>query len=147
MARRIRSRGGGVAAYDIRQGERLDYSENESYLLQTDSDSYRGDRVRRLSGTSIVRPGYRIIGSQAGAESEQVVIPRVLKVVSPLTGQGPADPRDTGRYANYDLGVVQVRRLRVARRVAPNSGFKVIRPKQTPIRRYDTAGNGIVSLY
>jgi hypothetical protein len=101
-------------------------------------------RARVLSGKGVESPGYTIIGTQPGAESDGLVVPRVLKMVSPLSGQGPADPRATGRYSGMDASVRTVRIIRQSRAVPPNTGSVVVRPPRNALRRMDTRGQGTV---
>lgn len=113
-----------------------------TYLVR---GSVSSRRARVLSGRGILTPGYRIIGTQADAMSDNLTGVRVLKMVSPLTGQGPADPRATGYFAGMNLSIQPVRVVRAAKSVAPNTGSVVVRPPRTAVRRLDTKGAGTVS--
>jgi len=104
-------------------------------------------RARILSGRGIEQPGYRIIGTQPGALDEGLVVPRVLKMVSPLTGQGPADPRDTGYFYGMDFTILQPRIVRQRKAVASNTGYTVVRPPRTFVRRMDNRGVGSIGSY
>lgn len=102
----------------------------------------RARSVRTLSGRGTFTPGYRLIANKDEGLAPVVV----LKMVSPLTGQGPASPYATGRY--YMLGsndVATPNIVRVQKSVPPNSNFKVVRPPLNAIRRMDTRGQGTVS--
>lgn len=101
-------------------------------------------RPRILTGRGTFAPGYIIRGEQPGALSEGVVNVRVLKMVSPLTGQGPASPFATGRYYEMNFDVLPVRIVRQQRAVAPNTGSKVVRPPRTALRRLNNSGQGTV---
>lgn len=103
--------------------------------------------VRVLSGRGIDQPGYTIIGTQPDGLSEVLTGVRVLKMVSPLTGQGPTDPRATGYFANMDDSVVGVKIARVQKSVAPNTNLTVVRPPKTAIRRLNNAGQGTVEYF
>lgn len=115
---------------------------NSDYLLRPALGT-RSARV--LSGRGTFSPGYTIRGAQPGALSEDIQSVRVLKMVSPLTGQGPADPMATGRYANRNAEVVQARILRKQKAVAPNTGQTVVVRPKTALRRLDSRGAGVVS--
>lgn len=98
--------------------------------------------VRVLSGRGTFAPGYRLIANR----NEGLAPITVLKMVSPLTGQGPASPYATGRY--YMLGSSNVATpniIRVLKSVPPNTNSKVVRPPLNAIRRMDTRGQGTVS--
>ncbi len=118
---------------------------NPDFLLAESNPYVVRSGIKRLSGRGTVTPGYRVRGEQPGASAEGVQNVTVLKITSPLSGQGPASPLATGRYANYNLNVVGVNRIRVARSVPPNQNSKVVRPKLTSIRRLDGKGQGTVS--
>lgn len=133
------NRAGGGSAYD--RSNAVDLT-NPVYLTRPELGARR---VRVLSGSGIENPGYTIIGTQAGALDEGVRNIRVLKMVSPLTGQGPASPLATGRYYGMNYDVLPVRIMRMAKVVAPNTNSKVVRPPRTAVRRMDTRGQGTVS--
>lgn len=102
--------------------------------------------VRTLSGRGTVAPGYTIIGTQDDAYTRGIKRVKVLKMVSPLTGQGPADPMATGRHVGMNGEVLTPRIVRQAKTVASNTGSKVIRPPRTALRRMTGSGQGIVSF-
>lgn len=111
---------------------------NPQYILPEDSSRRRSAKV--LSGRGVEQPGYRLIENA----QEGIADVKVVKQVSQLTGQGPASPRETGRYANMDENVVGVTRRSVSKAVAPNTGSKVVRPPRTALRRMDNSGTGSV---
>jgi hypothetical protein len=115
---------------------------NPQYLLRPALGS-RSARI--LSGRGTFAPGYTKIGEQPGGLQDGIQSVRVLKMVSPLTGQGPASPLATGRYANMNYNVLSPRILRRARAVAPNTGSTVVIRPKTAIRRMDQRGQGVVS--
>lgn len=100
--------------------------------------------ARILSGRGTFAPGYTIIGDQPDAMAETLQPVRVLKMVSPLTGQGPADPRATGFFYGMDYGVLPARILRQRRAVPANQGYTVVVRPRTAIRRMDNRGVGTV---
>src|SRR5437879_517420 len=112
------------------------------FLLRQDRGS---QRARILTGRGTVAPGFTRIGEQSGARSEGIAGVRVLKMVSPLTGQGPADPKATGRYFGMSASILPARVVRQQKTVAPNTGSVVVRPKRTAIRRMTGSGQGVVS--
>lgn len=97
--------------------------------------------ARRLSGRGTFAPGYRLRGEGKSAPSESYASVDIVKRVSPLDGQGgKANPLFYGRSAN----TLNVRTVRQARSVAPNTGSKVIRPPRTAIRRMTGSGQGVI---
>lgn len=108
--------------------------------------SFGARRARILTGRGTFEPGYRLVGTGPGGLDEGVRDIRVLKMVSPLTGQGPASPLATGRYYGLNFQVLRPRILRVQKAVSSSSfGVqKVVRPPRNAIRRLDTRGQGTV---
>jgi hypothetical protein len=100
--------------------------------------------VRTMTGRGTYAPGYVIPGEQAGGLAEGLVPVRVVKMVSPLTGQGPADPRATGYFFGMDFSILAPRIYRQAKSVPTNTGLKVVRPPRSAIRRMDNRGQGTV---
>lgn len=112
---------------------------NPQYLLRQDVSART---ARTLSGRGTFSPGYRLVANR----QDGLAGVKVLKMVSPLTGQGPASPSATGRY--FMLGSSAIgspTRIRVQRSVAPNTNSKVVRPPLSAIRRMNTRGQGTVS--
>jgi hypothetical protein len=117
---------------------------NPQYFLREES-GIRSARV--LSGRGVVYPGYRLVGQGKSAPSEGLQSVNIVKMVSPLTGQGSAAPGGGWRYANRNAQTLNVRRLRVQRSVAPTQfggNTRVVRPPRTAIRRMTGAGQGVV---
>lgn len=114
------------------------------YLLREESQT-RTARV--YSGRGTFAPGYTLVGGGKSAPSEELQSVRIVKMVSPLTGQGSAAPGGGWRYANRNARTLNVRRARIATSVAPGQftgNTRVIRPPRTAIRRMTGSGQGVV---
>lgn len=119
---------------------------NPQYFLRENS-GVRGARI--LSGRGTFAPGYTLVGGGKSAPSEQLQSVRIVKMVSPLTGQGPATPGGGWRYQNRNANTLNVRRLRVQKAVSSKqfaSNTRVIRPPRTALRRMTGSGQGVVGL-
>lgn len=114
------------------------------YFLREES-GLRTARV--LSGRGTFSPGYTKVGEGKSAPSEELQSVRIVKMVSPLTGQGVSAPGAGWRYANRNARTLDVNRMRVRQSVAPGSfsgNTRVIRPRRTAVRRMTGSGQGVV---